>query len=72
MYRLEHPIPLAYVGAARRADATLSLGRLIGKNVAVQVGQYQNLELLLSRWVNEGGRHYVYVPPVPFDARVAL
>ena len=42
---LKHGVALADVGAAGGADAALELGRLVGDDVAVQVGQNKHLEI---------------------------
>ncbi len=69
---LEHGVPLADVGAARRSDAALYLGGLVGQDVAVEVGERDDPELLAAVRVDELGGHDVDEPVVPLYPRVVL
>ena len=42
---LEHRVALADIGRTRGAYAALNLGRLVGDDIAVQVGQHDHLEI---------------------------
>ena len=53
MDSLKHGVFLADVCAARRADAALELGGLVGDYVAVKVGQDEYLEVLAPLGVDE-------------------
>ena len=68
---LEHGVSLAGVGAAGGADASLDLRGFVGDYVPVHVGRNHDLELVSTGGVQKFGRHYVYVPGVPLDFRVA-
>ena len=48
--RLEHRVALADIGAAGGADAALKLRRLVGQDVAVEVGQSDDAEVRCVAW----------------------
>ncbi len=69
---LEHGVPLADVRAARRAYAALELGRLVGQDVAVEIGKNEYLEVGTALFVYELCGGYVDIPIVGCDFGIFL
>ena len=67
---LEHGVAVADVGAAGGAYAALDLGGLVGDDVAVEVGQQKDLELISDPLIDQIGGHNVDVPVLRLDLRV--
>ncbi|MPN48812.1 hypothetical protein SDC9_196424 [bioreactor metagenome] len=68
----KHGVALANVCRARGANAALELGRLIGQDIAVKVGQYHHLELGTAFFIDQLGGHDVNIPVIHFHFRVFL
>ena len=67
---LEHGVAVTDIGRAGGAHTTLNLGGLVGDDVAVQVGQYEHLELAAASLVDQVGGHNVDVPVLGGDAGI--
>ena len=64
---LKHGEAVADVGAAGGTDTALKLSRLIGDDIAVEIGQHKDLELRTDIGVHQIGGHDVDVPVVGGD-----
>ena len=42
------------------------------RDVAIEVGECQHLEIFLTSRINQGSCHQVDVPPLPRDARIVF
>jgi len=67
VYGLEHGVALAYVGASGGAHPSLELGRLIGEDVAIEVGENYDLEIAPALFIHQLGGHDINKPVIESD-----
>ena len=66
----EHGVLVAHIGRTGSTHTALNLGSFVGDDIAVEVGQQHNLELLTKGLLNEVGSHDVDVVIFHFDLRI--
>ena len=72
VYGIEHRIARTDIGATRRSNAALQLRRLVGQDVAVQIGQEEDLKTAACRRIDQIGRHNIHIPILDLDLRIVL
>ena len=72
MYSLEHSVSLTDVRRTRGSYSALELRRLVGQDIAVEVGQNHYLELRPSLRIYQLSGHYVDIPVVELYSGVIL
>ena len=72
MNGFEHSIMIAQVRTAGGADTALNLGGFIGQDVAVEIGEDEDLKAVSDGGIQQIGSHNVDVPVIDFDFREGL
>ena len=72
MDSLEHSVPFTDVRTACRAYAALKFSRLVGDDIAVEIGKNEYLEVLATLRVDELCGSDVDIPFVGCDLRIVL